>query len=330
MQSPAKFYKPPATVYDANYLLKIKSEEPKMQIIKRGSKARAQALATAHNIRLYTLDNSFSAEPVPTISERAIERGELTHGPQGYTLRLHSNCWYNFDAPAPGAPLTERDQERTRAAKYRAELREKCKAMAPFMPEWWTLLQDVVDPECTSVDATFAYRGRSGEQYVIISAGHEDTGRYIKKDQAGRYSIRYFIGESQAPFAPSDQRHNSIKLAMTTTPEKMAQEITAKLIDPAQPQYIAALKERGERMHAACLRYQAAERLIIDSGIVRFDGDLSEGYSAFDTMTLVNTKTSGLTIKADVYDTDVHMEIRPTHEQAAKILRILAEDKAKG
>jgi hypothetical protein len=73
--------------------------------IKKTSKAAKQALSTAKHIVRFSLENGFSGEVVtkPAIlTDRLNSEGsKLFRGSNGvYTLRVHSNLWYEFEVTA--------------------------------------------------------------------------------------------------------------------------------------------------------------------------------------------------------------------------------------
>lgn len=55
--------------------------------------------ARCSNIKAFTLENSFRGDPIPGFSDYALANGKMQINPitgKG-KLRLHSNCWYDFD-----------------------------------------------------------------------------------------------------------------------------------------------------------------------------------------------------------------------------------------
>lgn len=74
--------------------------------IARNRVAFIQALfARATNGKLYTLDNGFTGESIPTPFTHTLNSvlsglGRLRQdGPTHYTVRYHSNHWFTFEAP---------------------------------------------------------------------------------------------------------------------------------------------------------------------------------------------------------------------------------------
>lgn len=69
--------------------------------IRRNTKAHAQAFEAAKTVRVYSLSNGFSGEPVTgEISSYDREQGRLSQRKHdgSYILRVHGNLWYEWAA----------------------------------------------------------------------------------------------------------------------------------------------------------------------------------------------------------------------------------------
>jgi hypothetical protein len=66
-------------------------------------------LPNIHNIKAFTLENSFRGEPIAAFSDYALDNGkmQIDKAAGRGKLRLHSNCWYDFDYRIDPKPATD-------------------------------------------------------------------------------------------------------------------------------------------------------------------------------------------------------------------------------
>jgi len=69
-----------------------------MTTVRKNSQEYKRALKNAVNIRCYSLDNDFLGKLVSSIDDHSLEDGKLVKGLDRYTLRVHSNLWYEWTA----------------------------------------------------------------------------------------------------------------------------------------------------------------------------------------------------------------------------------------
>jgi hypothetical protein len=84
--------------------------------VRRNSRELMHALNNAQNIRVYSLNNNFSGQPLEAFSDRDKEHArnhksaDVTHdgtgedGAYNYTFHIHSNLWYKFKVPTDTTP----------------------------------------------------------------------------------------------------------------------------------------------------------------------------------------------------------------------------------
>lgn len=69
-----------------------------MKTIGRNTKEFKQATSEAKEISVYRLEHDFHAQPVESLPLHAIENGRLVKCEGKYSLRVHSNLWYEWAA----------------------------------------------------------------------------------------------------------------------------------------------------------------------------------------------------------------------------------------
>lgn len=69
-----------------------------MKTIGKNTKEFKAATSEAKGISVYRLENDFHAAQVSVIPAFAIEDGKLVKGDGKYSLRIHSNLWYEWAA----------------------------------------------------------------------------------------------------------------------------------------------------------------------------------------------------------------------------------------
>jgi hypothetical protein len=67
-----------------------------MTTVRKNSQEYKQAFARAGHIKAFTLENCFNGEPAKAIPEYAKDMGKLIKRMDGYSLRVHSNLWYEW------------------------------------------------------------------------------------------------------------------------------------------------------------------------------------------------------------------------------------------
>lgn len=69
-----------------------------MQTIAKKTKSYKSAIDSAKGIIRYDLGNDFTGKPVSSIDATSLEMGRLKKSDSGYSLRVHSNLWYEWEA----------------------------------------------------------------------------------------------------------------------------------------------------------------------------------------------------------------------------------------
>lgn len=69
-----------------------------MKTVGRNTKEFRKAISDAKNVSVYRLENDFHPAHANEIPTFAIEDGKLVKGEGKYSLRVHSNLWYEWAA----------------------------------------------------------------------------------------------------------------------------------------------------------------------------------------------------------------------------------------